>query len=70
MDNHWNIDQDLAQTLLDLNASATNTANSTRPQILAGTYQPGATPRIGAQYQVSDLPTPASKTESVKSGQP
>lgn len=50
------LDQDLAHVLLDLNAGAANTSDTTQtPSILAGTYQTGATPRIGDQYQ-ADLP--------------
>ncbi len=60
-------DQDLAQTLLDLNAAARGNSSS-RPQILAGTFQPGAAPRVGAQYQVANLPAPKSKASQAPNG--
>lgn len=63
-------DQDLAQTLLDLNATvqAGNSPSSLRPQILAGTFQPGAAPRIGAEYQVADLPAPKNAVAPPQNG--
>lgn len=63
-------DQDLAQTLLDLNAAARGNNSSSRTQILAGTFQPGAAPRVGAQYQVADLPVPKSRASPTQNGHP
>jgi len=59
-------DQDLARTLLDLNAdgAAGNGTATQKPSITRGTYTRGASPRVGADFQATDLPTPGPKAQT------